>query len=507
MASSLDILKACENQNLYLTKNEENILCNELIPKSQNNSNACKQFIEYLSAFDVEDIYFAYVHPSLSTPMSYLGHNFIVFKKKGSWNFSKVYGYSAIIPDKVTLMGLLSDGALGNLQAKYSYAVFHEFIRQYNLVEQRDIELFKIKINYQNKLRLVADSIISHSKIGNYNYFTNNCSSEIVNFTFKLSPKLSEIQQSVHYKQPSLYIEELISTGLIESESIMFHSTLPSLFREYQNFDNSKRILINEVLNTDSKKYDISDLNNAEVKFISDIATVSFLHLKKPVYNYDELKGLEYDDNLPQLNTRALPQSPNRIKLTQHHGESTFQLIGYSPGFVERFEKSNSILNESTIKLLEVIFKSNGSRFDRFQLEQLDVIKLESYKKRFSIYKPKSWKLDLSLHNLSSEISGHFDFGYGISYGGVNTLLAIMPSIYCESNQSTCTPYISNIFSIWFNKINLTLKYNINNGDLKEQKYQDDSNIALNIPYKGMSVMYEHSFEKENYAFSLLWHF
>ena len=46
-----------------------------------------------------EDIYIAFVQPSLISPMSYFGHTFMVFKKNNSWDFSKTFSFTAVIPE------------------------------------------------------------------------------------------------------------------------------------------------------------------------------------------------------------------------------------------------------------------------------------------------------------------------------------------------------------------------------------------------------------------------
>lgn len=504
LAQKLENLSNCEagKRNFFL---DSKSLCKRVLPQSGNDE--CALLVNMVNSMDIEDVYLAYVHPSLSTPMSYLGHNFLVLKKKGTWNFSKVFGFSAIIPQDITFSKLLLNGALGNLQGKFTYANFFEFLRQYNDVEQRDIELFKINLSEADKLDLISRTISVHDKISNYNYFSSNCSSEVVKFAFH---KQSDIDKEVQYKQPKLYIDKLIEKKLIQERSIRFSSGLSRSFNIYSRFSTEEKNKVNKILNSD----EWSDVNSyllteEQTKFLSEMTTISFLHDKNPIDNYHIIKNLELADER-DFSIDVEPKEsypPNSLNFSQRsQNDNRATVIRYSPGFIERNESNWSSNSESTLKLLEFVFTSSEGQDDKFLFERLDLVRLESYRKSFSIYNPASWVFEISIRDPEKRPALLMNMGYGFSVGTLNTMYSFIPSLGCELNYGSCVAYIDNSLSYWFDRINVSINYRTKNdfssGDMYGKKF-----IIFRYPLKSTSLIWVNSLDKEMMEIGLQWRF
>ena len=92
--SSTEQSDKCLFPTKYYQKEHDNSDLNSLF-------DGCSKLLTYIKQTSFDDISLVFANPTLSTPMSYFGHTFLLFRKKESLNFSKVFSFSAITPENI----------------------------------------------------------------------------------------------------------------------------------------------------------------------------------------------------------------------------------------------------------------------------------------------------------------------------------------------------------------------------------------------------------------------
>ncbi|MBF0471856.1 MAG: DUF4105 domain-containing protein [Gammaproteobacteria bacterium] len=412
---------------------------------------------------DFNELYIAFISPSLNTPMSYFGHSFLILKNKYGWDFSVVISYSANISKYNRMIDILADGASGHMQGEYVISIFHEIKRYYTEVEQRSIIAYKIDL-YDDALNAIINEVkAKNNNSYKYDFFTQNCSSEVARL---LSPILSDIDSIIDkllIKQPSMIVEMFKKNGFISTTPIVMASSLEMLFYKYDKL-NKRQISLIESIESDPENY-LSNVHvlpkekNHEVyDFIFEKKRIQFQHFNDPGANYSDLISIphkkQYIDEFPDF-IGTLPNTyPSRLSFSlMESRKNRFLVLGFMPSYLNRDELRFSALNESTLKVLniEIIQSSKDLR-----LNKLDILELASYNKSFSDISLPTWQFYLGYKDyfFNTELKTLASFGYGVSVGSYNFLASVVPVFSLETSGYTLSGQL--LLSYWLQNHNLS---------------------------------------------------
>jgi hypothetical protein len=442
-------------------------------------------FEQYKEQLALEDIYIAFVQPSLISPMSYFGHTFLVFKKHGTWEFSKTFSFSAVIPNRISKKDLITDGAFGKLNGRFVIGNFHEFKHAYLAKEQRGINLYKLNLTDSEKNLLIIKSFQIYDQDFSYHFFEQNCSTELIRYLSTVRPNLSTNLNDLFIKDPAGTLNLLINENLILGNEYTYFPKITHSFNQYLKLNNQSQNKINNHLISQSHTDQLGILNNAEKEALSNISSLLFTFFNAPPPLYKEFQNQTYlNDNsvIPPLKKNLAYTSPALLSFgLKHTDDHLVTSLSFMPSHRERFEERFSYVNETTLKTFytEINFDEN-----QLELEQFDLLELASYNKSFSEFIIPSWRFytgyndhySPNQHSLMSEI------GYGFSFGTTNFLVSFMPQINIDLTNQTLTSQVSALASYWFDTTNISYRFVGNITGHREKNNIHE--LTLNIPIK-----------------------
>ena len=430
-----------------------------------------------------EDIYIAFVQPSLISPMSYFGHTFMVFKKNNSWDFSKTFSFTAVIPEKISNNDLLFSGATGKLKGRYVIGNLHEFKHAYLKKEQRGISLHKLNLTENEKKILVSSAYKLYSQTFDYHFFEQNCTTELITFLAEIRPSLLKKLQALAIKEPASTLNLLMSEGLIDKNNSFYPPKITYVFDTYLKLDNASRLLVNSYLDdvTPSKNYAEEDDDIKES--LINTSSLLFNFFNSPPVLYKEFQQLTYTnaiEGVTPLKTTSSYTEPTRISFgVKQVDNKTFGSIGFMISHLERFEERFSFVNESTLKTFDTSIKLDK---DKVEIDKIDLFELAAYNKSFGEVFIPSWRIyagyndkyNYDKHSIMSEI------GYGLSFGTKDLLFSFMPQIRLDLNQGTITSQLNGLASYWYGKTNIS--YNFVGNITRHKGENNIHQLKLNIP-------------------------
>ena len=453
----------------------------EFSPTSKNNL-AFEQYKEQLA---LEDIYIAFVQPSLVSPMSYFGHTFLIFKKHGTWEFSKTFSFSAVIPNQISQKELMTDGALGKLKGRFVIGNFHEFKQAYFSKEQRGMSLYKLNLTAAEKNLLIDKSFQIYDQDFSYHFFEQNCSTELVRYLSAVRPNLSISLNKLFIKDPAGTLNLLIDENLILESEKMYFPKITHAFNQYLKLNNQSQKKINNYLTSQNHIDQLSLLKDVEKETLANVSSLLFTFFNDPPSLYKEFQNQTYtseDTHIPPLKENLAYTSPARLSFgLKHTNDNVVSSLSFMPSHRERFEERFSYVNETTLKTLytEINFYD-----DKLKLEQFDLLELASYNKSFSKVIIPSWRFYTGYNDRyrSGQQTLMSEIGYGFSFGTTDFLVSVMPQINIDFTKRTLTSQVNTLMSYWFDTTNLSYRFvgNVSGHSEKDNIHE----LKLNIPIK-----------------------
>jgi hypothetical protein len=442
-------------------------------------------FEQYKKRLALDEIYIAFVQPSLISPMSYFGHTFLVFKKHGTWEFSKTFSFSAIIPNHISSKDLIINGASGRLTGRFIIGNFHEFKHVYLTKEQRDISLYRLQLAEHEKNQLIYKSFQVYDNDFTYDFFQQNCSTELIRYLSTIRPNLAEKLNQITIKDPSSTLNLLAHEKLIVKNDITHFSKITHAFSQYLELDSSSREQVNRYLTHDSSNANFGELDSDVKATLSTTSSLLFNFLNNAPPLYKELQDQTYSSNNKQiqpLKKNLTHTNPARISLgLKYLDNRVMGSLSFMPSHRERFEERFSYVNETTLKAFYSEINFDNSKI---KLEQFDLLELAAYNKSFSKVIIPTWRLYAGYNDNYSADNHSFmsEIGYGLSFGTTDLLISVMPQINIDITHKTFTGQINTLVSYWFGPSNLSYNFiaNISGHPGKNNIHE----LKLNLPIK-----------------------
>ncbi|MCF7952072.1 MAG: DUF4105 domain-containing protein [Spirochaetaceae bacterium] len=203
-----DIVRLLENK--LKSKQENEYLVDNLKFKNFTKN-------EWLKYTQNADLYLLYTSENGNKAESSLGHLSLLYKTNRSKYFFLNVGFIAKdFNDEKTGRPTAVNyfrGAFSNLSGAFSIYPFHDTIYQNIILENRILAWYKINVT-EIKKNEIDKKIweINNENDSNYNFFTNNCSSEII----KIIPEVDKIFNRYAFRTPANSIRVLKRNGYID---------------------------------------------------------------------------------------------------------------------------------------------------------------------------------------------------------------------------------------------------------------------------------------------------
>ncbi|MGJ8692482.1 MAG: DUF4105 domain-containing protein [Thalassotalea sp.] len=435
-ANNLSSSKDVEDKCLYPAKYFKETFLEQGLAETFKDCPSLATFIKQ-SAFDEAVIVFA--NPTLSTPMSYFGHNFLIFRKSESLNFSKVYSYSAVIPDGIPFISLVNKAIFGGLTGRYSFANFYDVAKEYLVKEQRSLILYTLKLSKVEKSLLLLKAYELYSLNSSYNFFNKNCTTELLTLLASISPRFSNLVNINSYLQPSELINILLENNLVELTPQVLLPDIEILYKSYYSKKQLERKRIDNFIKfNEIDHYGLSDSSKYDLNLISNI---KFNYENKSLANYQIIKNMHYikPEHKPTAGhdlIASLP--PNEIRLGFETVENkSFLKIGYKPSFISRQKVKINNIYSGTLNILNTELSIFDD--DAF-ISKFDLIEIESFATSFSVMDFNSWRIYIGSGDkskLNGNLKWGLDLAYGKTWGTKDFQVSVLPQLSYSFNNNT----------------------------------------------------------------------
>jgi len=408
--------------------------------------NGCSKLLTYIKQSSFDDLALVFANPTLSTPMSYFGHTFLVFRKKESLNFSKVFSFSAITPENMPFLELFNKGIFGGLDGRYSFANFYDIKKEYLDKEQRSLVFYTLHFTAAEKDLLFLKAYELYNVQTTYSFFNKNCTTELLALLSFVKPELVPLMDKTKgYFQPSELVNLLMKQKLVSRVSHTLSPDLDKFNLSYFSKNTNDRQMIIDYINKDSE-LDYEDITDAMKSDISLISNIKFEYEKEPLLNFIEISDFRYKLPIspsfqPKVETKISQMAPNEIRYGYGYDFSNntdFLVLGFKPSFISRDQVRISPTYSGTLNILDTeLTFSNDSLF----VSKFNFLEIESFAKNINIFSLNSWRFLLGtgnhLNTNDSNLKWDVDFAYGKTWGSDNFQVSLLPQLSYSWNQNT----------------------------------------------------------------------
>lgn len=393
----------------------------------------CGDVKSFLKETNGESASLVFASSYLGSPMSYFGHTFIKINKKNNIHFSQTLSYAAEIPQQTGLFSLLGKGISGGFSGKYVISPYFKLLEGYNVVEQRSLAEYKLDLTPQEIEMMTLHAYEMADIVVPYRFFTENCAYEMVWFLDVARPSLN-----LHQKFNGIVIP-YETTDYLKSTPIVTHitsqpSNIELLYHLYGKMNPAQKSFFGAWKESASKvemleKSSFSREEKSSLAYMMngyyDILFKKFRTAKADFMDVKSVPFYPIKERFEGDVLRAKGSSKVSVGQFWNHGKSG-QEIDFKPILFNRYDDKASDLNEGTLELLSFQMRHSD---DKSYLESYDIVKLESYTKRFDFYTPLSWRFRIGGDRMLSDrkLRSTIQVGSGVMYGNESVSWYVIP--------------------------------------------------------------------------------
>jgi hypothetical protein len=391
----------------------------------------CSRFQRWRNALKPQSATLVFASSYLNNPASMFGHTFLRLNTySGSGNRAILnygIGYAAAVPPTDGGIPFILKGASGAYRGYYSLAPYYISLQKYSNLESR--ELWEYDLNFTPAQ---MDYLLEHSwELGaawmHYYFFTENCSYNILTLLEAANPDLHLSDFSGGVVIPAETVHRVSSVpGLVKG--VHWRPSLLSSFRlKYQAMGKPERALLRHVLwasDSDSLGIDAAPFGKDTVAAVLDADLDWVQYKKRRSHGRDSVFWSQKQDRL--LEARSQLPAPSGLYPVQRDDRITPPEDGHAPkelsfnsgisdydAYVEggyRFAyqdlnaRENGFLPGGQIEALKLRVRAYlpeelRHERERFQLEELEFLNLQSLTPMTLIQHPPSWALRIGIDN------------------------------------------------------------------------------------------------------------
>lgn len=517
--------------NFFLSKQTNPKTELETLLKEKSCENICKYPARYKFLSDALDLNISFEHcvdlqkflkdsrgetasivfasSFLGSPSSYFGHTFIKINKKDNPFFSQTISFAAEVPQDTNFFRLISKGMSGGFEGRYTVAPYFKLTEGYNIIEQRTLYEYKLNLTKEQIEDMLWHTYEMLSIRIPYKFFTENCSYEIfwlfeaIKYNDNIINELSTFvlpYETIHVlKTRNMVVDYQVRKPLIEE-----------LYQTYNDLTDDEKRFFSELKDSTTKQQDIKSAKlskqeqNRAIFLLNGYYDILFKRFKISKADFNEVKAMSYEKINSSSSQDFEPKKSSRVSFgsIKKHNQ-VGQVLNFRPVLFDRFEERDNFLSESTLEFLNV----GISNFDnKARIENIDIIKMESFNKRFDFYEPLSWRVYMGLDRSfeTDSLEPIIELGRGITKG--NEILSFYGLVQAGIYPSQAAINLQGLMglSLWLEQVHINFDYKqniLNYGGKSKDKQQ----VSLFYPFTkeiGVQLIYEAKMNNKNILFS-----
>ncbi len=154
------------------------------IPQNRFAQYSCVEYNEWLSTMDADSAWLIFPAAHLNSPSSMFGHTLLRLDPPQHQNSSKLLGkainYAANIKTKDSEIVFAYKGLFGGYPGEFTIVPYHKKVKEYGLMERRDIWEYKLNVSTEEMERLLHHLWELKEVQFNYLFASKNCSYQLL---------------------------------------------------------------------------------------------------------------------------------------------------------------------------------------------------------------------------------------------------------------------------------------------------------------------------------------
>lgn len=413
----------------------------------------CQQYITWRKQMASTSITLIFPSSYMNAPSSVFGHTLLRLDRSNTNDPSHLLSHSisfaAKIPDGTSAWSYAIGGLNGSFPGRYQHALYHQKIKEYGRIENRDIWEYKLNLNQQELNHLIQH--LWELKGVDFRYFfaKENCS-------FRLLELLEVARTGQHltdhfpiYAIPSDTIRLLAKNGFVSSvqyrpsASTRLHAEIKALNRAEQqlalNLSHHRTPLSSQsfLKLTDEKKAKVIQLAYRYLKY-KQIESWKKIDSPLPYYLIQQLQRYPSvtEPTIPQPARPDMGHKIERLKLSSGYENSSYVQLGLRPLYHNFTDNQTGYTPGS-----EIVFLNTELRWQHksIHLHHMDILRMTSLRPGNAFLRPLSWRIAAELvrssfysgYHLTPRISGAAGYTYQIF---PHATISILPSVRVNLN-------------------------------------------------------------------------
>jgi len=454
--------------------------------------NKCKELQNFINGFSKKNLSIVYTSEYNNNPSSAFGHTMLLFtENNNNIEIGDVIHFAAKTNENDSFFKYSYNGMKGNYTGHFIREKFYKKIYEYNILEQRYMNVYKLNYTEDEILELIYHLYELRKATFKYYFLNGNCAT---NTTDLLDVIGKEKRGKDIFYLPKESIDNKVNRIKEEKE---FKPLLNIIYNLVNKMTKEEKEIFLQIIKNNSEIDD--SYSNIIKEAIYNYTVFNFRRYHKIFKNYNNIMSLNYNKDENELITNSLLDKPSfrniTLDIVMKNNQEKIN-IGFRPLFIDMYDIQNNILQESEIKTLAF---NTEIKNRSIKLNYLDLINIKSYSKRFLFHNPYSWEIYSGLDRnnsknklkytneialgVSNSFYELFDYRYLISIGSDNFDLYMKPKLNISKNLNKQIKLSGNIS----NKINI-----------KKEKYLE-RNIFLSLRYKKNTykIEYQNKDKKE----------
>ncbi len=393
----------------------------EKIPTLENYQ-TCESLENLIENYQASKAVLVFPTAHINSPASMFGHTFLrLDDKKGLALTANAINYAAKTQESNGLV-FAYQGLFGGYEGRYSVLPYYKKIKEYNNLERRDIWEYTLNLDEEELVRLLTHLYELKDIYADYFFFTENCSYNLL--------WLLEVARS------DTHLVEQFSIKAIPIDTI--RAVKKAGFIEDVHFRPSKTKKIKSLMLEEKRaKGALKEAYKAELG-------VELLQLKRTQKKIEKkpyvrelmarLKKRSMLATLPKLDIKP-PENPllahKSARVTLGFDNEKEIEFGMKLAFHDIYDLEKGFISGAYIDFFHLLLSKSKS--GDVKLENLNLLNINSYAPRDSVFKPLSWGVTIGAEDFRDEIYMKLTGEVGVTYALAERAFAfimIAPKVY-----------------------------------------------------------------------------
>lgn len=382
----------------------------------------CTELEEIINNYQASKAVLVFPTAHINSPASMFGHTFLrIDDKTGLPLTANAINYAANTQESNGL-AFAYKGLFGGYEGRYSVLPYYKKIKEYSNLERRDVWEYELNLNQTEMTRLLTHLYEVKDTYADYFFFTENCSYNLL-WLLEIARKDSYLVSKFDFQViPIDTVREVQEAGFI----------VKSKFRPSK----AKRIksLVEEEKHATGK---LKEAYQSEIRTELLQLKRSENSIEKGSYIKQLMENLAKRSQLPVLPKVVIkaPPDPMHSHKTSRVGlawNSQDELeLSIKAAFHDIYDLEKGFIKGAYIDFFNLKIAKMAD--DKVNLKELNLLNINSYAIRDSVFKPLSWGIAVGAIDFRNKTNFKLTGEVGLTYGlGASSLAFMMlkPALY-----------------------------------------------------------------------------